>query len=135
MVAECAGVDGCVGQEGSLHSVTCSMCSFLQVAAFVAHQCSHPITSKTFSFPQLPYNIVACRGAQTTDCCVTTCVQVEQLLPKGVDSIPQLSVALVTISKALDSEMAAMPAHEVMGCCIGCEWVLHMAWEGATCGE
>lgn len=41
--------------------------------------------------------------------------QVEELLPKGVDSIPQLSVALVTISKALDSEMAAMPAHEVRG--------------------
>jgi hypothetical protein len=48
------------------------------------------------------------------------CLQVEQLLPKGVDSIPQLSVALVTISKALDSEMAAMPAHEVI-------WVLHAA--------
>jgi hypothetical protein len=30
-----------------------------------------------------------------------------------VDSIPELSAALVTISKALDSEMAAMPAHEV----------------------
>jgi hypothetical protein len=54
-------------------------------------------------------------------------VQVEQLLPKGVDSIPQLSVALVTISKALDSEMAAMPAHEVMGCCIGCECYI---WRG-----
>lgn len=40
-------------------------------------------------------------------------LQVEELLPKGAESIPQLSVALVTISKALDSEMAAMPAHEV----------------------
>jgi hypothetical protein len=40
-------------------------------------------------------------------------LQVDELLPKGVDSIPQLSVALVTISKALDSEMSNMPAHEV----------------------
>lgn len=39
--------------------------------------------------------------------------QVEELLPKGVSSIPELSAALVTVSKALDSEMASMPAHEV----------------------
>jgi hypothetical protein len=39
--------------------------------------------------------------------------QVDELLPKGVSSIPELSAALVTISKALDSEMASMPAHEV----------------------
>jgi hypothetical protein len=40
-------------------------------------------------------------------------MQVDELLPGGASSIPQLSVALVTISRALDSEMAAMPAREV----------------------
>lgn len=42
-------------------------------------------------------------------------VQVDELLPHGESSIPQLSAALVTISRAMDTEMASMPAHEVRG--------------------
>lgn len=45
--------------------------------------------------------------------------QVDELLPQGQSDIPQLSAALVTISRALDSEMAAMPAHEVCVCVCG----------------
>lgn len=45
-----------------------------------------------------------------------------------MDSIPQLSVALVTISRALDSEMSNMPAHEV-SCGALCEVGGH-GWVG-----
>jgi hypothetical protein len=38
---------------------------------------------------------------------------VSELLPQGVGGIPALSDALVTISRALESEMAAMPSNEV----------------------
>lgn len=40
-------------------------------------------------------------------------LQVDELLPKGQGSIPQLSAALATISRAMDTEMSSMPSHEV----------------------
>lgn len=41
------------------------------------------------------------------------CLQIYELLPGGCACIPQLSEALMTVSRALDAEMGSMPAVEV----------------------